>query len=83
MKYITTVETSILSSIEPLTVMVISVIIFGTSLGYWQLVGVFVMLVCVTWLSIEEKKHKNTIFTGDYYYIRVIGNLFLGQGGRI
>lgn len=38
------------------------------------------MLVCVTWLSIAGKKHKNTIFTGDYYYVRVIGNLFLGQG---
>ncbi|MEC1304976.1 MULTISPECIES: DMT family transporter [Lysinibacillus] len=56
MKYITAVETSILSSIEPLTAMVISVIIFGTSLGFWQLIGVFVMLVCVTWLSIVGEK---------------------------
>ncbi|MGE7842498.1 DMT family transporter [Lysinibacillus sp. NPDC093712] len=56
MKYITAVETSILSSIEPLTAMVISVIVFGTSLGSWQLVGVFVMLVCVTWLSIAGEK---------------------------
>ncbi len=56
MKYITAVETSILSSIEPLTAMVISVIAFGTSLGLWQLVGVFVMLVCVTWLSIAGEK---------------------------
>ncbi len=56
MKYITAVETSILSSIEPLTAMVISVIVFGTSLGYWQLVGVFIMLVCVTWLSIAGEK---------------------------
>lgn len=56
MKYITAVETSILSSIEPLTAMVISVIIFGTSLGFWQLIGVFVMLVCVTWLSIAGQK---------------------------
>lgn len=56
MKYITAVETSILSSIEPLTAMVISVIIFGTSLGFWQLMGVFVMLVCVTWLSIAGEK---------------------------
>ena len=56
MKYITAVETSILSSIEPLTAMVISVIIFGTSLGFWQLIGVFVMLVCVTWLSISGEK---------------------------
>ncbi|MFJ7731361.1 DMT family transporter [Lysinibacillus sp. NPDC097231] len=56
MKYITAVETSILSSIEPLTAMVISVIVFGTSLGYWQLVGVFIMLVCVTWLSVAGEK---------------------------
>ncbi|WP_320938851.1 EamA family transporter [Lysinibacillus capsici] len=56
MKYITAVETSILSSVEPLTAMVISVIIFGTSLGFWQLIGVFVMLVCVTWLSIAGEK---------------------------
>lgn len=56
MKYITVVETSILSSIEPLTAMIISVIVFGTSLGFWQLVGVFVMLVCVTWLSIAGEK---------------------------
>ena len=56
MKYITAVETSILSSIEPLTAMGISVIVFGTSLGLWQLVGVFVMLVCVTWLSIAGEK---------------------------
>lgn len=52
MKYITPVEASILSSIEPLTAMVISVIVFSTSLGVWQLVGVLVMLICVTWLSI-------------------------------
>ncbi len=56
MKYITAVETSILSSIEPLTAMVISVIVFGTSLGFWQLIGVFIMLVCVTWLSIAGER---------------------------
>ncbi|WP_155592503.1 DMT family transporter [Lysinibacillus cavernae] len=56
MKYITPVETSILSSIEPLTAMIISVIVFGTSLGFWQLIGVIVMLVCVTWLSVAGEK---------------------------
>lgn len=55
-KYLTAVETSILSSIEPLTAMGISVIVLGTSLEFWQLVGVFVMLVCVTWLSIVGEK---------------------------
>ncbi|MDM5231562.1 DMT family transporter [Lysinibacillus pakistanensis] len=56
MRYITAVETSVLSSIEPLTAMAISVIVFGTTLGFWQLVGVFVMLVCVTWLSVAGEK---------------------------
>ena len=56
MNYISAVETSILSSVEPLTAMVISVIVFSTSLGVWQLVGVLIMLVCVTWLSIAGEK---------------------------
>lgn len=52
MKYISPVETSILSSMEPLTAMVISVIWLGQVFGAWQYVGVVVMLVFVTWLSI-------------------------------
>lgn len=52
MKYITAVETSILSSIEPLTAMIISMIWFGQLLGTWQYFGVVVMLLFVTWLSI-------------------------------
>lgn len=52
MKYITAVETSILSSIEPLTAMVISVFWFGQILGSWQYIGVIIMLLFVTWLSI-------------------------------
>ena len=56
MKYISAVETSILSSVEPLTAMIISVIVFSTSLGVWQLIGVLVMLICVTWLSVAGEK---------------------------
>ena len=52
MKYISPVETSVLSSIEPLTAMLISVMMFGATLGMWQVVGIVVMLVCVTWLSV-------------------------------
>ncbi|MEK5214423.1 DMT family transporter [Psychrobacillus sp. FSL H8-0487] len=52
MKYITAVETSILSSIEPLTAMIISVFWFGQILGSWQYIGVIIMLLFVTWLSI-------------------------------
>lgn len=56
MKYISPVETSVLSSIEPLTAMLISVLMFGATLGMWQLIGIAVMLVCVTWLSIAGDK---------------------------
>lgn len=52
MKYITAVETSILSSIEPLTAMIISVFWFSQILGVWQYVGVIIMLIFVTWLSV-------------------------------
>ncbi|GGA22192.1 DMT family transporter [Psychrobacillus lasiicapitis] len=52
MKYISPIETSILSSMEPLTAMVISVIWLGQVFGAWQYVGVVVMIVFVTWLSI-------------------------------
>ncbi len=60
MKYITAVETSILSSIEPLTAMIVSVLLFHQVLGLWQYTGVFVMLVFVTWLSIGGELKKKT-----------------------
>ena len=37
---------------EPLTAMIISVIWLGQVFGAWQYVGVVVMIVFVTWLSI-------------------------------
>lgn len=58
MKYISPVETSILSSFEPLTAMIISVIWFGSVLGFWQIVGGLVMLLGVTGLSIAGSKVK-------------------------
>lgn len=56
LRYISPTETSILSSMEPLTVMVVSVIWFGTILESVQLVGVVLMLIFVTWLSIGARK---------------------------
>jgi drug/metabolite transporter (DMT)-like permease len=56
MKYISAIETSILSSIEPLTAMIISVIWFNTMLESVQLLGAMIMLIFVTWLSIGGKK---------------------------
>jgi len=58
MKYISAVETSILSSLEPLTAMVISVLWLQQSLGLWQWVGAIFMLIFVTGLSISGKKDK-------------------------
>ena len=61
MKYITAVETSILSSIEPLTALIISVIWLGQVLGVWQYVGVIVMLLFVTWLSIAGQGKRGVV----------------------
>ena len=56
MKYISAVETCILSSIEPLTAMVISAIWFHTMLQGIQLLGVLVMIIFVVWLSVGGQK---------------------------
>ncbi len=56
MKYITAVETSVLSSFEPLTTAVISSIWLGSSLQSVQLMGMVLMLAFVAYLSIAEKK---------------------------
>lgn len=58
MKYISPIETSILSSLEPLTAMIISVIWLQQVLGLWQWVGALFMLIFVTWLSISGGKDK-------------------------
>lgn len=52
MRFITPVETSILSAVEPLTAMVISALWFHQLLAPVQLTGTFIMLVFVTWLSL-------------------------------
>ncbi|MCZ8538045.1 DMT family transporter [Paenisporosarcina quisquiliarum] len=61
MKYISAIETSILSSMEPLTAMIISVIWLQQVLGVWQMVGALLMLVCVTWLSIAGDRNKKEV----------------------
>lgn len=50
--YISAVEVSILSSMEPLAAMILSVIWLGTVLQMWQLVGIGLMLLFVAYLSI-------------------------------
>lgn len=52
MRFITPVETSILSAVEPLTAMVISALWFHHVLAPVQLAGTVTMLVFVTWLSL-------------------------------
>ena len=60
MKYISPVETSVLSSIEPLTAMVISAVWLQAVLKGWQLTGAIIMLIFVVYLSIagEGKKQR-------------------------
>ncbi|RNF40104.1 DMT family transporter [Planococcus salinus] len=60
MRFITAVETSILSAIEPLTAMVIAVFWFNQILAPVQLAGAFIMLLFVTWLSLAGSKKKKT-----------------------
>jgi len=60
LKYISPVETSILSSIEPLTAMAISVVWLGATLYNWQYVGIVLMLVFVAYLSIAGSKKSPT-----------------------
>jgi len=55
-KYISPVETSVLSSFEPLTAMVVSIFWFGQLLGQWQFAGTAVMLIGVVWLSVAGSK---------------------------
>ncbi len=55
-KFISPVETSVLSSFEPLTAMIVSAFWFGQLLGKWQLGGAIVMLIGVVWLSVAGSK---------------------------
>ncbi|RDU35861.1 EamA/RhaT family transporter [Neobacillus piezotolerans] len=54
LKYITPVENSVLSSIEPLTAMLVSVVWLGVMLKGIQLLGAFLMLVFVIRLSLKK-----------------------------
>lgn len=58
MNYITAVETSILSSMEPLTAMVISFFWFSQLFGPLQYIGMVIMLVFITWLTIAGEKQS-------------------------
>ena len=60
LKYITPVETSILSSFEPLTTMAISVVWLGSILYKWQYFGILLMLLFITYLSIAGTKKSNS-----------------------
>ncbi|XKH50315.1 DMT family transporter [Chryseomicrobium palamuruense] len=58
MKFITAVETSILSSMEPLTAMVISFFWFSQVFGSLQYVGMIIMLLFITWLTLAGEKQS-------------------------
>lgn len=56
LNYISPVETSVLSSVEPLAATVISVIWLGSSMYFWQYVGMLLMLIFVVYLSVAGKE---------------------------
>lgn len=56
LKYLSPVETSVLSSVEPLTATIISMIWLGLSMLKWQYVGMACMLVFVVYLSVAGAK---------------------------
>lgn len=58
MKYITAVETGILSSVEPLTAMVVSFFWFSQLFAPIQYVGMAIMLAFITWLTIAGEKQS-------------------------
>lgn len=58
MRFISPVETSILSAFEPLTAMVITAVWFGQFLAPVQLAGTAIMLIFVTWLSLAGTEKK-------------------------
>lgn len=59
LKYISAVETSVLSSFEPLTAMVISAIWLGSIMQFGQFFGVLLMLFFIVYLSIAGGRAKN------------------------
>lgn len=60
LKYITPVETSILSSFEPITTMAISVVWLGSTLYKWQYIGILLMLIFIAYLSIAGAKKSTS-----------------------
>ena len=67
MNFISPIETSILSSFEPLTAMIVSVIWLGAVLGIWQLTGAVVMLLGVTGISVVGGRAKKKNIE-DYHH---------------
>lgn len=60
-KYITATESSLLASIEPLTATFIAVIWLGIPFGYWQILGVFLIIGTVLILSIKKETKPQSI----------------------
>lgn len=56
LQYITAVENSVLSSFEPLTAIIISMLWFGTILETTQLMGAILMLGFIIWLSLKNQE---------------------------
>ena len=65
LKYLATTETSILSSIEPLVVAIVSITWLNESFGTYQLLGVYVSF-CPLFLTMPQKKPNQPIQRNKY-----------------
>lgn len=65
LKYLSPVETSVLSSVEPLTATIISMIWLSLSMFGWQYVGLVFMVIFVAYMSVAESKKIKLIKIPD------------------
>jgi drug/metabolite transporter (DMT)-like permease len=56
LEYLEAKETILLGTVEPLTAVVSSVIWLNLSFGFWQVVGMILILILVVYLSLAKKK---------------------------
>ncbi|KQU22506.1 transporter [Bacillus sp. Leaf13] len=56
LEYLTAKETTLLGTVEPLTAVVSSILWLQLPFGTWQIVGGFLILVLVVYLSLQNKK---------------------------
>jgi drug/metabolite transporter (DMT)-like permease len=60
LKFITATASSILSTFEPITSLIVGIVIFNEYLAWYHFVGSIFIIVSVIIVSLTEQKIKNT-----------------------